>query len=143
FQVAAGLDSQMIGETEILGQVKAAYTGADQTGTLGTLLHRIFQKAFQASKWARTHTAIGQGQTSIGNVAVELAQRIFGRLTVSRTLIGGSGEGGGDVAIAFRSRGVACMSVASRTPERAEALAREVDGLIIPFNTWKPHLPYA
>lgn len=142
FQVSAGLNSQIVGETEILGQVKASYADAIHSESIGPLLHRVFQKAFQASKWARTHTGIGTGQVSLGNVAVELATRIFGRLTVARTLVVGSGEVGRDVAKAFRSRGVACVSIASRTADRAEELARAVDGLIIPFKNWKFHLPY-
>ena len=76
------------------------------------------------------------------NVAVELATRIFGRLKVSRTLVVGSGEVGREVARAFRSRGVACISIASRTPERAESLSREIDGLVIPYSTWEESLPY-
>ena len=142
FSVAAGLDSQMVGETQILGQMKNAYAAAIDDKTVGPVLHRFFQKSFQAAKWARTETKIGTGQVSLGNVAVELATRIFGRLTVSRTLVIGSGEVGREVAKAFRSRGVACMSIASRTHERAEELAREVDGLLIPFTTWKDTLPY-
>jgi len=142
YRVASGLDSQMVGETQILGQMKSAYADAIDQKTIGPILHRFFQKAFQAAKWARTETKIGTGQVSLGNVAVELAMRIFGRLTVSRTLVIGSGEAGRDVAKAFRSRGVSCMSIASRTHERAEFLAREVDGLIIPFNTWQESLPY-
>ncbi|MEX0324525.1 MAG: glutamyl-tRNA reductase [Puniceicoccaceae bacterium] len=142
FSVASGLDSQMVGETQILGQMKNSYAAAIEDKTVGPVLHRFFQKSFQAAKWARTETKIGSGQVSLGNVAVELATRIFGRLTVSRTLVIGSGEVGQEVAKAFRSRGVACMSIASRTHERAEELAREVDGLLIPFNTWQDTLPY-
>ena len=142
FKVASGLDSQLVGETQILGQMKNAYAEAIQENSIGPILHRFFQKAFQAAKWARSETKIGTGQVSLGNVAVELATRIFGRLTVSRTLVIGSGEVGREVAKAFRSRGVACMSIASRTHERAESLAREVDGLLIPFSTWKDTLPY-
>lgn len=142
FRVAAGLDSQLVGETQILGQMKLSYAGAVEFETIGPLLHRFFQKAFQAAKWARSETKIGTGQVSLGNVAVELACRIFGRLTVSRTMVIGSGEAGRDVAKAFRSRGVACMSIASRTEQRAAALAHEVDGLIIPFANWQDSLPY-
>jgi glutamyl-tRNA reductase len=142
FKVASGLDSQMIGETEILGQMKAAYAEAQSRESIGPQLHRLFQKSFQAAKWARTETRIGTGQVSIGNIAVELAARIYGRLSISRTLVVGSGKVGSEVAKAFRSRGVACMSIASRTPERAEKLSREVDGLLIPFKTWADSLPY-
>lgn len=142
YRVASGLDSQMVGETQILGQMKHSYAEAMEQKTVGPVLHRFFQKSFQAAKWARTETKIGTGQVSLGNVAVELATRIFGRLTVTRTLVIGSGEAGRDVAKAFRSRGVACMSIASRTHERAEQLAREVDGLLIPFTAWEENLPY-
>lgn len=142
YRVASGLDSQMVGETQILGQMKHSYAVAIEEKTIGPILHRFFQKAFQAAKWARTETKIGTGQVSLGNVAVELALRIFGKLTVTRTLVIGSGEAGRDVAKAFRGRGVACMSIASRTHERAEQLAREVEGLLIPFNNWEENLPY-
>ena len=142
FQVASGLDSQMVGETQILGQIKTSYANATAEKMVGPALHKFFQKAFQAAKWARTETKIGTGQVSLGNIAVELATRIFGKLLVSRTLVIGSGEVGREVAKAFRSRGVACMSIASRTHERAEELSREVDGLVIPFNTWQDTLPY-
>lgn len=142
FRVAAGLDSQMVGETQILGQMKSTYAEATRHKMVGGVLHKLFQKSFQAAKWARTETKIGTGQVSLGNVAVELATRIFGRLTVSRTLVIGSGDVGKDVAKAFRSRGVACMSIASRTHERAEELSRQVDGLVIPFNNWEDTLPY-
>ncbi len=142
FRVASGLDSQMVGETQILGQIKSTYADATHNKMVGRVLHKLFQKSFQAAKWARTETKIGTGQVSLGNVAVELATRIFGRLTVSRTLVIGSGEVGQEVAKAFRSRGVACMSIASRTHERAEELSRKVDGLVIPYNTWQDTLPY-
>lgn len=142
FKVAAGLDSQMVGETQILGQMKSSYAAATKQKMVGSVLHKFFQKSFQAAKWARTETKIGTGQVSLGNVAVELATRIFGKLTVSRTLVIGSGEVGREVAKAFRSRGVACMSIASRTHERAEELSKEVDGLVIPFNSWQDTLPY-
>jgi glutamyl-tRNA reductase len=142
FEVASGLNSQIVGETEILGQVKSAYQEAQDCGSIGPFLHRVFQKSFQAAKWARTHTGIGSGQVSLGNIAVELATRIFGRLTVARTLVVGSGEVGQDVAKALRSRGVACISIASRTADRAEELARSIDGLIIPYASWKTNLPY-
>ncbi len=142
FRVAAGLDSQLVGETQILGQMKSSYATATKQKMVGPVLHKFFQKSFQAAKWARTETKIGTGQVSLGNVAVELATRIFGKLTVSRTLVIGSGEVGREVAKAFRSRGVACMSIASRTHERAQKLSREIDGLVIPFNSWQDTLPY-
>lgn len=141
FRVASGLDSQMIGENQILGQFKEAYRDAIHAGSVGPFLHRLFQKAFQAAKWARSETAIGSGQVSLGNVAVELATRIFGRLHQSHSLVVGSGEVGREVAHAFRNRGVAGISVASRTPERAATLASEIDAGVIPFATWSEALP--
>ncbi|MCC5806046.1 MAG: glutamyl-tRNA reductase [Opitutales bacterium] len=141
YRVAAGLDSQMVGETEILGQVKASYRQAEERKLLNKPLHRVFQKTFQAAKWARTHTGICEGQVSIGNVAVELAQRIFGDLAPSKTLVIGSGEVGRDVAKAFASRGVRAMAIAGRTEDRARALAEETGGRIVPFAEWPQTLP--
>lgn len=143
FALAAGLYSERLGETEILGQLKDAYRNAQQSASIGPTLHLIYQKAFQAAKWARTHTSIGLGQISLGNVAVDLARRIFGPLTVARTLVIGSGEVGRDVAKAFQSRGNACISIANRTPESARQLAKSLDGLVIPFSTWQHQLIYS
>jgi glutamyl-tRNA reductase len=142
FKVASGLDSQMVGETQILGQMKTSYAIATGIRVIGPVLHRLFQKSFQAAKWARTETKIGTGQVSLGNVAVELATRIFGKINLSRTLVVGSGDAGRDVAKAFHSRGVTAISIASRTHANAEKLAGEIDGLVIPFNTWEESLPY-
>lgn len=126
FALTSGLDSQLVGETEILGQVKTAYTEADRAGTLGPVLHRLFQKSFQAAKWARTHTGIGKGQTSIGNVAVELAVRIYGDLRRCRVLLLGSGKVGRLALQALVRRGAKDVLLASRTRARAEALATEM-----------------
>ena len=84
FSVASGLDSQMIGETEILGQVKAALQQAREKKWVGTQIGPAFEKSFQAAKWARTHTGIGQGQVTIGNVVVDLVNRVFGDLVKPR-----------------------------------------------------------
>lgn len=131
FEVAAGLDSQMIGEAEILGQVKDAYADALAGEATGPALNRIFQKGFQAAAWARTHTGIGRGEVSIGNVAVELARRIFGELKDSRVLVLGTGEVGEKTAKSFVSRGVTDITVASRTFENAHRLAATFGGAAI------------
>ncbi len=123
FGVAAGLDSQMLGETEILGQVKDSYADATQRGSAGPVLNRIFQKSFQAAKWARTNTAIGRGAVSVGSVAVELATRMFGDLDRSRLLVLGAGEVGQSVLQALRSRGARNVTIASRTFAHAQELA--------------------
>lgn len=117
--VAAGLDSQLVGETEILGQVKAAYDSALARRWTGPVLNRIFQKTFQAAKHIRTHTAIGTGQVSVANVAVDLAGRIFGDLAATRILVVGAGDIGLKTVQAFQSRGAATITVASRTLARA------------------------
>lgn len=126
FEVASGLDSRMVGEAEILGQVKQAYEAACSAGSAGAMLNRIFQKSFQAAKWARTETGISQGQISVGNVAVELAGRVFGNLSRCSVLVVGTGEAGRKTAQAFASRGAENILIASRNLERAHALASEI-----------------
>lgn len=132
-EVAAGLDSQMLGETEIFGQVKDAYAAAQSAGSTGPVLNRVFQKGFQAAKHVRTHTAITEGQVSVANVAVDLALNIFGRLASARTLLLGAGEIGEKTAKAFQSRGAAALTVASRRFERAMELATALGASAMPF----------
>jgi glutamyl-tRNA reductase len=133
FEVAAGLDSQIVGETEILGQVKDAYATGQARGSTGPILNRLFQKAFQAAKHVRTHTGIGAGQVSVASVSVELALNIFGTLDNRRILLLGTGEIGEKTARAFRSRGAADLTVASRRTERAEALAADLGAASLAF----------
>jgi glutamyl-tRNA reductase len=128
FSVASGLDSQVVGETEILGQVKAAYDAALARQWTGPVLNRVFQKTFQAAKHIRTNTAIGAGQISIATVAVDLAGRIFGDLGTSRVLVVGAGDIGLKTAQAFQSRGATSITVASRTLSNAEATAAQTGG---------------
>jgi glutamyl-tRNA reductase len=131
--VAAGLDSQMLGETEIFGQVKDAYAGALHRGTAGPVLNRAFQKTFQAAKFVRTHTAIAEGQVSVASVAVDLALKIFGGLRTVRVLLLGAGEIGEKTARAFQSRGAETLTVASRRMERAMELAQALAASALPF----------
>lgn len=133
-EVSSGLDSQMVGETEILGQMKNAYAQAKEVNATGTVLNRLFEKSFQAAKSARTQTGITRGQISIGNVAVDLASRIFGKLSQSRVLLLGSGEVGEKTAQALQSRGVADIAVSSRTYENAHRLAHQLKGSAIDFD---------
>jgi glutamyl-tRNA reductase len=139
-EVASGLDSQMIGENEIFGQVKAAYAEAQTAGSTGPVLNRIFQKGFQAAKYVRTHTSITEGQISTANVAVDLALTIFGDLSRAHVLLMGAGEIGEKTARAFRSRGAGQLTVASRTLERAMHLATELDAVALPFEHVDHHL---
>lgn len=132
-EVSAGLDSQMLGETEIFGQVKDAYAAAQTSGTTGPILNRVFQKGFQAAKHVRTQTAITEGQVSVANVAVDLALTIFGGLSETRILLLGAGEIGEKTAKAFQSRGAAALTVASRHFERAMELATALGASAMPF----------
>ncbi len=133
-EVASGIDSQMLGETEIFGQVKEAYAKAQELGHTGPVLNRIFQKAFQAAKHVRTNTAITEGRVSIANVAVDLAHTIFGDLTSTRILLLGAGEIGEKTARAFQSRGAGSLTVASRRFERAMELATGLGASAMPFD---------
>jgi glutamyl-tRNA reductase len=139
-EVSAGLDSQMVGETEILGQLKGAYASAKGAETTGPVLNRLFEKSFQAAKSARTQTGISRGQISIGNIAVDLASRIFGRLDKSRVLLLGSGEVGEKTAKALKSRGASEIAVSSRTFENAHRLAHELKGAAIDFEDFLEQL---
>ncbi len=146
FEVAAGIDSQMVGETEILGQVKDAYAAAQTRGTTGPVLNRVFQKTFQAAKHVRTHTAIGEGQISVASVAVDLALKIFGDLRRCRVLVLGAGDIGEKTARAFKSReaGVLLdsrMAVVSRHLQHAEELAGAFAARAIPFDQVAGALP--
>ncbi len=138
--VAAGLESQLLGENEIFGQVKDAYAAAQNAGRAGPVLNRVFQKAFQTAKHVRTHTAISEGQVSVANVAVELALTIFGDLKTARVLLVGAGDIGEKSAKAFQSRGTAALTVSSRTPEHALALATALDATALPFEYFTRHL---
>ena len=131
--VASGLDSQMLGETEILGQVKDAYAAAQERRTTGPVLNRVFQKAFQHAKYVRTHTAITEGQISVANVAVDLALKIFGDLSTTRILLLGAGEIGEKTAKEFQSRGASTLTIASRTLGRAMELATTMNGSALPW----------
>jgi glutamyl-tRNA reductase len=141
-EVSTGLDSQMVGETEILGQLKQAYSKAREAGCTGNVLNRLFEKSFQAAKAARSQTGITRGQISIGNVAVDLASRIFGKLAKSRVLLLGSGEVGEKTAQALKSRGADDISVSSRTFENARKLAHELGGAAIEFSDFQSQLAH-
>ena len=134
FEVAAGIDSQIIGETEILGQVKNAYSIATRKGAAGPVLNRLVQKSFQAAKWIRTHTAIGEGQINVATVSVDLAIKIFGRLDQRRILVVGTGEIGEKTAKALQSPGATDLTVTSRRLETAETLAGRVGGRAVPLD---------
>ncbi len=140
FEVASGLDSQLLGENEIFGQVKEAYAAAKARGSTGSVLNRVFQKAFQAAKHVRTHTGISAGRVSVSNVAVELASNIFGDLAGARVLVLGTGEIGEGTARAFMSRGAADLAVAGRNKERATEVAGGLGAGMVDFDERRSRL---
>lgn len=135
FEVASGVDSQIVGETEILGQVKEAYEAATAAGSVGPALNRIFQKAFQSAKAVRSQTAIGEGQVSVATVAVSLAGQIFGDLSRSKVLVVGAGDIAEKTVKALKSRNAGSVTITNRTLAKAEALAAELGAATVPFES--------
>jgi glutamyl-tRNA reductase len=139
FRVASGLDSMVIGETEILGQAKKAYAAARESGAAGPFLHRLFQRAFRVAKQVRTRTEITRGAVSVGSVAVDLAEQIFGNFETRKVLLLGAGEASERTARALVKRGVRDLRVSNRSIERAEALAALVGGRPVAMESWQTH----
>jgi glutamyl-tRNA reductase len=125
FRVAAGLDSMVLGEPQILGQMKDAFAVAHKSGTTGKILNRLFQQTFSVAKQVRTDTAIGASPVSVASAAVALAKRIFDTLADKTVLLIGAGEMIELCARHIKENGIGHMIVANRTLERAEALAAE------------------
>ena len=136
FKVACGLDSMVLGETEILGQLKEAYALAHRCGHTGARLNKAFQRAFHVAKHVRTHTHIQRGSISVASAAVELAEKIFSSLREREVLVIGAGDTSEKTARALLSRGVRHIDIASRSLERAQGLAREFGGRAVPFDDW-------
>jgi len=136
FKVACGLDSMVLGETEILGQLKQAYALAQAHGHTGARLNKAFQRAFHAAKHVRTLTGIQRGSVSVASAAVELAGKIFSSLPEREVLVIGAGETSEKTARALLSRGARSILVANRSHERAVALATELGGRAVPFDDW-------
>lgn len=136
-RVASGLDSMMLGETEIFGQVKQAYQAALQAGCTSTVLNKLFQTAFRIGKKVRTETSIQIGSTSVASVAVDLAEKIFGHLKNSRVIVIGAGDTSRQTAQALMSRGASSVFVTNRSFDRAEELAKEMGGHAVKFDEWQ------
>lgn len=131
FRVASGLDSMVLGEPQILGQMKQAVRQAEQAGTLGFLLHKLFQRTFSVAKDVRTQTEIGANLVSMAAAAVKMAERIFPSIAEQRILFIGAGEMIELNAVHFAARTPKHITVANRTLERAETLARRINGTAI------------
>jgi glutamyl-tRNA reductase len=134
FEVAAGLESAVLGESEILGQVRAAWETAQGEGGARTTLNLLFRHALETGKRARTETSIGRHTASVSHAAVEMATERLGSLQGRRVLVVGAGDMGEGVAVALVAAGATDIVVTNRTAERAEQLAERVSGSVVPFD---------
>jgi glutamyl-tRNA reductase len=134
FRVASGLDSMVLGEPQILGQLKNAVKSAEHAGTLGMLLHKLFQRTFFVAKEVRSSTEIGTNSVSMAAAATRLAERIFGDIDEQHVLFIGAGEMIELCASHFAARNPKRITVANRTSERAQALAHRFNGQAITLN---------
>ena len=125
FRVAAGLDSMMLGEAEILGQVREAYRIAHEYGATGPVLNRLFQGALEVGKRVRSETELGTRPMSVASAGVKLAERIFGKLTERSALVLGAGTISEQVVSQLRDRGIAHLYVMNRSRDRAMDLAHQ------------------
>lgn len=128
FRVASGLDSMVLGEPQILGQMKQAVRQAEQAGTMGILLHKLFQSTFSVAKQVRTETEIGANLVSMAAAAVRLSERIFPSISEQNVLFIGAGEMIELNAVYFAARNPKRITVANRTLDRAQTLARQYNG---------------
>jgi glutamyl-tRNA reductase len=140
FEVAAGLDSAVLGESEILGQVGAAWAVAREEGATGPSLNLLFRHALEAGKKVRTDTGIARGITSVSHAAVALAADRLGSLHGTRVLVVGAGEMGEGMAVALADAGAAEVLVANRTATTAAAVAERVGGRALPLDALGAHL---
>ncbi|MEI6542958.1 MAG: glutamyl-tRNA reductase [Methylococcales bacterium] len=143
FRVACGLDSMVLGEPQILGQMKTAYQAAYDAGTLGKRLGKLFQHTFTAAKKVRTDTAIGSSPVSIAFAAVQLAQQIFDNLSQQTALLIGAGETIELTARHLSQQGIGRIIIANRTFDKAHALAMQFNGYAIDLSELPMHLAEA
>ncbi|QSB02097.1 glutamyl-tRNA reductase [Methylomonas sp. BW4-1] len=143
FRVACGLDSMILGEPQILGQMKTAYHAASQAGTLGRNLSKLFQHTFSAAKKVRTDTAIGSSPVSVAFAAVQLAQQIFDKLSEQTALLIGAGETIELTARHLYQHGIGRIIIANRTYDKAHALAMQFNGYAINLAELPNHLAEA
>lgn len=141
FRVASSLDSMMVGEPQILGQLKNAYTRAKECGAISGYLDLLLTRAFNVAKRVRSETDIGQSAVSVSYAAVELARDIFGSLNGKRVLVVGAGKMSESAARHLRRSGVSEILVTNRTRARAEAMAEEFQGKVIDYENFLTTLP--
>src|SRR5262245_19462773 len=143
FRVAASLDSMVVGEPQILGQLKNFYDAAQRAGTVGTLLHRLFHRSFSVANRVRSETGIGSGAVSVSSVAVDLARRIFDRFDDKTVMLIGAGKMGDLMARHLQAQGVRSLMVTNRTFEHAVELAERIQGNPIRFEDFPQYLKMA
>jgi glutamyl-tRNA reductase len=134
FRVASGLDSLILGESEVLGQVREAYSAATTHDSAGGTLTKLFHAALRVGKRARTETAIGRNAMSVSRASVETARRLLGDLRQRKALVVGVGEASKLAARALRDAGVEWLVVTNRTPQRAEELASDLEATVAPLD---------
>src|SRR5215475_14467746 len=140
FRVAAGLDSMMLGEAEILGQVRETYRVAHEQGATGPVLNRLFQGALEVGKRVRSETELGTRPMSVASAGVKLAERIFGKMNERSALVLGAGTISEQVVNQLRDRGIARLLIMNRSRDRAEELARRVGGKVVGWGEWETAL---
>ncbi|HZL10772.1 MAG TPA: glutamyl-tRNA reductase [Prolixibacteraceae bacterium] len=140
FEVAAGLDSQIIGEDQIIGQVKEAYLRCTEAALTDAILMRLFQKSFEAAKRVRTETGIKLGITSISSAAVEMCSNLLNGLSDKSVLMVGAGETGNLALQNIFKKGVKQIAISNRTNDKAESTATKYNGMAIPFDSFSKYL---
>ncbi len=140
FQVAGGLDSQVVGESQILGQVRNAYCQAKELGMTGKYLNKLFQKAIEVGKIVREKTKISEGNISIGSVALKMIENLCGNLKNKKILIIGTGKIGELVAKYLVDRGITGTFVANRTYKKAKELAEKINGKAVRFSSLRDEI---
>jgi glutamyl-tRNA reductase len=143
FRVAASLDSMLVGEPQILGQLKDHYSASHEAGAIGTILHRLFHRSFSVAKRVRTETGIASRPVSLSSVAVDLAKRIFDRLDEKTVMVIGAGKMGGLVVRYLAENGVRSVMITNRTFERAVKLSEELNASPIRFEDYRRYLKLA
>jgi glutamyl-tRNA reductase len=140
FRVSAGLDSMLLGEAEILGQVREAYRYAHEYGATGPVLNRLFQGALEVGKRVRSETELGTRPMSVASAGVKLAERIFGKMNERSALVLGAGTISEQVVNQLRDRGIARLYIMNRSRERADELALRVGGTVVGWGEWETSL---
>jgi glutamyl-tRNA reductase len=140
FRVGASLDSMVVGEPQILGQLKLAYAQASEARSVGLVLHRAFHKAFTVAKRVRRGTLIGHGSVSVSSAAVSLAGQIFDTLKDKTVMLMGAGKMAELTARQLSALGIESLLITSRTFDRAVTLARELGGTAVPYENYRPYL---